>query len=78
MESYKDFAKANGIDQMIMILGSPRHVDVTGNRAYVVVPVDYTLKKGARLVKKTGSILTFALKQDGQVWRVTGWAWADG
>ena len=78
MDSYRVFAKDNGIDEMIMTLGNPRHVDITADRAYVVVPVDYTLRKGGKLSKKTGSILTFALKRDGNVWRVASWSWADG
>ena len=31
---------------MIITLGSPRHVDVAADRAYVVVPASYTIKYG--------------------------------
>lgn len=78
MASYRVFARANGIADMIIALGNPRHVDITADRAYVVVPASYTLKDHGKLVKKTNSILTFALEKKTSGWRIVGWAWADG
>ena len=37
-------AKKNGITDGVVTLGSPRHVDIMGDRAYVVVPANYTFK----------------------------------
>ena len=68
-------AKKNGITDGIVALGSPRHVDIMGDRAYVVVPASYTFKQKGKLVKETGSTLTVALQKGAAGWRMTGWAW---
>jgi hypothetical protein len=68
-------AKKNGITDGVVTLGSPRHVDIMGDRAYVVVPANYTFKQKGKLVKETGSTLTVALLKDTAGWRITGWAW---
>jgi ketosteroid isomerase-like protein len=74
--SYDADAKKNGITDGIVTLGTPWHVDVTGDRAYVVVPVTYTYKQNGRPVTESGSIYTVALKKVAAGWRITGWAWA--
>ena len=78
MRSYRLYTRANGLADMIITLGSPRHVDVAADRAYVVVPANYTIKIHGRLVNKTNSIVTFALEKSGTVWHISGWSWADG
>jgi len=78
MASYSAFTKGNEIADMIIALGDPRHVDITADRAYVVVPASYTLKNHGKLIKKTNSILTFALQKKTNGWCIVGWAWADG
>jgi hypothetical protein len=78
MRSYRVYTSANGLADMIITLGSPKHVDVAGDRAYVVVPASYTIKVHGTLVNKTNSIVTFALERVATAWRISGWAWADG
>ena len=78
MRSYRLYTRANGLAEMIITLGSPRHVDVAADRAYVVVPANYTINIHGRLVNKTNSIVTFALEKSGTVWHISGWSWADG
>ena len=68
-------AKKNGITDGIVTLGNPRHVDITADRAYVVVPANYTFKQKGKLVKETGSMLTLVLQRGAAGWRITGWAW---
>lgn len=68
-------AKKNGITDGVVTLGSPRHVEIMGDRAYVVVPANYTFKQKGKLVKETGSMLTVALQKGTAGWRMTGWAW---
>ena len=73
-----DFAadsKKNGITDSTVTLGTPRHVDITGDRAYVVVPATYTFKQHGKRVTESGSILTVALQKVAAGWRMTGWAW---
>src|SRR6516165_1685427 len=78
MDSFKAFAAANGITDMVITLENPTHVDIVDDRAYVVVPANYTLKKAGKIVKKTGSILTIVLLKGASGWHLTAWAWADG
>ena len=75
-DDYDVDAKKNGITDGIVTLGAPLHVDVTADRAYVVVPANYKFKKNGKLVQETGSMLTIALQKSEAGWRMTGWAWA--
>ena len=59
-------------------LGDPRHVDVTGDYAYVVVPAAMAFDLGGQQVTQTGSVYTVALRRVGSDWRLTAWAWAKG
>jgi hypothetical protein len=68
-------AKKNGVTDGIVTLGNPRRVDITADRAYVVVPANYTFKQKGKLVKETGSMLTLVLQKGAAGWRITGWAW---
>jgi len=76
LADYDADAKKNGITEGVVTLGKPRHVEVTGDRAYVVVPANYTYKQHGKPVKETGSIWTLTLRKSESGWRVNGWAWA--
>ena len=73
---YDADAKKNGVTDGVVTLSTPTHVDVTGDRAYVVVPANYSFKQKGKPVGKTGSIITLALQKTGAGWKITGWAWA--
>ncbi|MDQ6768152.1 MAG: hypothetical protein M3Z41_10125, partial [Candidatus Eremiobacteraeota bacterium] len=60
----------------IVTLGTPWHVDVTGDRAYVVVPVTYAYKQNGKPGMESASVFTVALQKIAAGWRITGWAWA--
>ncbi|MEO8460475.1 MAG: nuclear transport factor 2 family protein [Dokdonella sp.] len=77
MSAYKAYAKANEITDMVITLSEPRHVDISSDLAYVVVPANYTLKKQGKLASSANSIVTLALKKGANGWRITSWAWAD-
>jgi hypothetical protein len=68
-------AKKKGITDGVVTLGTPRHVDVTADRAYVVVPANYAFKQKGKPVKETGSTLTLALQKGAAGWRITAWTW---
>jgi len=76
MEDYDADAKKNAITDGAVTLGNPRHVDITADQAYVVVPASYTYKKKGRPVKETASTFTLVLQRGKEGWRITGWAWA--
>jgi ketosteroid isomerase-like protein len=69
-------AKKNGITDPIVTLGKPRHVDVDGDRAYLVIPANYKFKVKGKPASETGSIFTVTLRKWPTGWRITGWAWA--
>ena len=75
-QDYEADAKKNGITDGIVILGKPRSVEVTADRAYLVFPADYTYKKNGKPMKEIGSTFVFALQKGNAGWRITGWAWA--
>ncbi len=59
-------------------LAEPRHVDVTGDNAYVVVPATMTFNLRGRKVSQTGALFTVALRKVDTDWRLSAWAWAKG
>ena len=75
MSDYDSDAKKNGITDGNVTLAKARHVDVNGDRAYVVVPASYTYKQKGKPVKETASSLTVALQKSGAGWKITGWSW---
>jgi len=69
-------AKKNGIADGVVTLGTARHVDVTGDRAYLVIPANYKYKQKGKALEEVGSTITLALQKGAAGWRVTGWSWA--
>jgi hypothetical protein len=61
-----------------LAVGEPRHVDVTGDYAYVVVPATMSFNLKGKEVTQTGANFTVALRKVGTEWRLTAWAWAKG
>ena len=59
-------------------LDAPRHVDVTGDNGYVVVPATMTFDLNGKQLTQTGALFSVALRNVGGEWRLTAWAWAKG
>jgi hypothetical protein len=76
MSDYDADAKKNVITDGVVTLHKPKHVDVSGDRAYVVVAADYAYKKQGKPVKQTASMMALALHKGPAGWRITGWSWA--
>ncbi len=76
--AYDADAKANGITDGVVTLGKPRHVFVTGDTAYVVVPTAYDYKRKGKKVSQKGAVMAVTLQKGADGWRITGWAWATG
>jgi ketosteroid isomerase-like protein len=74
-DDYDANAKKDGITDGVVTLGKPRHVDVTGDLAYVVVPANYRFKQKGKPVAEIGSMLTVALQKGPAGWRMTAWTW---
>jgi ketosteroid isomerase-like protein len=78
---YRDVLAAGeseGATGYFVTLGEPRHVDITGDRSYVVVPTTMTFKVRGRQVTQSGSTFTVALHKVAEGWRITAWAWTKG
>ena len=76
MKDYDTDAARRGITDGLVTLGTPLHVDVDGDRAYVVIPSRYAFKLKGKAVKETGSLFTFAMLKGRYGWRIVGWSWA--
>ena len=76
MADYDADARAHGMTDGLVKLGAAKHVDVSGDRAYVVVPADYSYKVKGKPEKETASTFTVALQKGASGWRITGWAWS--
>ena len=74
--AFDAFNKQQGIADPFATLAKPRHVDVTGDRAYVVVPATYTFKEHGKKTVESGSTLTGALQKTAGGWMITAWAWS--
>src|SRR5450432_1794600 len=70
-----DAKQSETTDGLVTLL-KPRHIDVTGDHAYVVIPANYAFKKQGKPAMETGSIITIALQTSPAGWRITAWAWA--
>ena len=76
MKDYDIDAKKNAITDGVVTLGKPKHLDIDGIYAYVVIPSEYSFKKQGKPVKEKDSAFTFALKKGPAGWKITGWSWA--
>ena len=67
-----------GAGDYFVELGEPRHVNITGDSAYVVVPTTMTFKVHGKPITQTGAFFTVALRKLDDGWRIAAWAWAKG
>ena len=70
--------KQHGASDYAVTLGAPRHVDVTGDNAYVVIPASMAFKIGGKQVTQTGATFTVVLRKLTEGWRIVAWSWAKG
>jgi hypothetical protein len=73
---YDTDATKNHITDGIVTLGKARHVDISGNSAYVVMNTDYAFKRNGKREKETGSVITCTLQKGTAGWHITGWTWS--
>lgn len=67
--------KKLGMTVSKVTLGRAR-IDVSDDRAYVIVPATLAYKQNGKQLAKQNQILAVTLNSDGTSWRITGWAWA--
>jgi ketosteroid isomerase-like protein len=78
LNDFNAWAKKNGVTDGMVTLGDPKHVDITGDRAYVVVPTTFTYKHNGEPMHEAGSMLTLVLQKSTAGWRITAWTWTMG
>ncbi len=71
-------AKKNGITDGFVKMSKPRHVEVSGDLAFVVVPTSYDYKLNGKKRSQTGASMAVTLRKGAEGWRITAWAWATG
>jgi hypothetical protein len=64
-------SQKSAVTDLSSTLLKPRHVLVTADRAYVVVPINFTFKLDDKVTNETGSVLTVALQKVPAGWRIT-------
>jgi hypothetical protein len=60
------FSKQNGLTDGHAVVGKARHIDITGDHAYVVAPVTYFAEQGGKDVQQLATG-TFALQKSAGV-----------
>jgi len=70
--------KKEGASDFFVTIGAPRHMEVTEDAAYVVVPATMRFKAHGKTITQSGAVFTFALRQRSDGWRIAAWAWAKG
>jgi ketosteroid isomerase-like protein len=73
---FQNFAKEGGITAPTVTLGKPLHLDISSDRAYVVVPAKFAYQQKGKPVLEN-AIVTLALQKYTAGWYIAGWAWAD-
>jgi hypothetical protein len=69
-------SSAQGVTDGIVTLLAPHRVDITADRAYVVVRANYAYKLKGKPIHENGSTFTVALQKGKEGWRITAWAWS--
>lgn len=68
--------KASDISNATVVLGTPWHDSISGDRAYVVVPASLRYNMKGKPVKESGSVFTVVLAKTAKGWLMSAWSWA--
>jgi hypothetical protein len=70
----ENYAKANGMTEEAVTIGTPTRVESNDRQAYVVVPAVYAFKQGGAAMRETAQ-MTFVLNKGDHGWLIHGWTW---
>lgn len=70
--------KREGASDFFVTVGQPRHIEITGDAAYMVVPATMRFKVHGKQINQSGAVFTMALQRLSDGWRIAAWAWAKG
>jgi len=68
-------AKANGVTDGVVSVGKPLHVTISGDHAYVVVPMTYKYLMHGKKTVETALFTTAEVKTGGS-WLISAWTYA--
>jgi ketosteroid isomerase-like protein len=73
------FGKNYGMSDPFVSLRQPRKINVSGNRAYAIVPIDLKYNENGHSVARTG-VMTLVLRKGTAGWRIGAltWTWGVG
>jgi ketosteroid isomerase-like protein len=67
-----------GATDYSVTLGEPKHNNINGDSAYVVLPATMTFKLRGVPIMQSGAFFTVALSKLNDGWRIASWAWTKG
>ena len=70
------YVKKNGITEAKLTIGRLKQADVSGDRAYVVLPATFSFMQNGKRATESGSTWTLTLQKTGNDWLITSWAWS--
>ena len=59
-------------------LAEPLHEDISGEFAYPALPATMAFDLNGQRVTQSGAVITMALRQRPEGWRITAWSWTKG
>jgi ketosteroid isomerase-like protein len=68
----------HGASGYFVTIGDAVHNDVSGDRAYVVLPATMTFTLNGNKMTQSGASFTVALHKLSDGWRIAAWAWTKG
>ena len=71
----KAWLAAGGLTDLRVVAEAPRFWDVSGDRAWLVLPAVFTYEIGGKGNAESG-VYAFVFTRTGGHWRVSSWAWA--
>jgi ketosteroid isomerase-like protein len=73
--SFEAWSKESDVRYGMGTLGTPMRVEVTGDRAYLVIPATFPYTDHGKAVTASGTFAVTMAKSGGR-WLITAWAWA--
>jgi len=73
--AFEALAKAQAITDLKLTLGKPLHLEVSGDRAYAVIPTRINDRNKGKPHVEHG-LWTFAMQKTASGWMIAGWSWA--
>jgi len=74
-QDWEAYAKRNHLAQCRVDLGTPRHLDVSGDRAYVSLDAELKCNEPGGMRREPGWTWTVALEKAKDGWRIVGYSW---